>query len=449
MIASRYMVKTHLSRNFCRLCLRSSLILFISILMASSSNADNPANETSVLSLSKLRLSGYGTISTTFDDRTDMAPMRDFSQRPDHPFRNDITWELDSRLGLQADYRFSDKMEFVIQGALRDQVVLDAYSSLESCFIGLRPYPWLDVRFGRLGYDVFLMSDTRNIGYSYLWVRPPTEFYGFLPIFSVDGVDAAYTIDKGSVQWKIKAQAGSSRNVGFPMGDDAIYNFETKSTYNLAITRQSGPWRLKAGYSRWIPKNEATPFKPLHEGLDAVAAATSSILPDISAEARDLRENLTFKDIRVSYTTLGAAYDDLTWVLQAEISLATSTADALPLGYMGYLGIGRRFGDFTPYTLFSIAFPENDIRGATSDWNPIGQEAFHQQALHILNSTRLEQKSCALGIRWDFSNQAAFKLQWDNIHLDTYGYGMWWRQFETLKSPSTINLATFSMEFVF
>ncbi|MBF0469629.1 MAG: hypothetical protein HQK61_12215 [Desulfamplus sp.] len=102
----------------------------------------------------------------------------------------------------------------------------------------------------------------------------------------------------------------------------------------------------------------------------------------------------------------------------------------------------------TPYTLFSIAFSENDIRDATSDWSLIGQDTFHQMALHIINSTRLEQKNCALGIRWDFSNQAAFKMQWDNVHIDTYGYGMWWRKEETSRSPGDINLATFSMEFV-
>jgi hypothetical protein len=42
-------------------------------------------------------------------------------------------------------------------------------------FISYAPVPDMKVRAGRLGWDVYMLSDSRNVGYSYLWVRPPVD----------------------------------------------------------------------------------------------------------------------------------------------------------------------------------------------------------------------------------------------------------------------------------
>ncbi|MBF0467942.1 MAG: hypothetical protein HQK61_03520 [Desulfamplus sp.] len=398
---------------------------------------------------SKLRLHGYGTIGYSIDDKTNLAPMRDFSQNPDRKFSNNGTWKLDSRLGMQADYRFSDKMEFVLQGVLKDQIDQTPRSYLESAYISTSPYTWMDIRLGRLGYDAFMMSDTRNISYAYLWVRPPPEFYGWIPVFSVDGMDATFRINQGDAQWRIRAQAGKSRDVSFPMGENDTYDVETDDCYTFTISRQSGSMRIKAGYSSFTAINEARPFIALQGGLDAVIKATENAFPDINTESSNLRKNLSFKDIDVNYITIGAAYDDGKWVAQAEVERAESTSETFPLGYMTYLGFGYRLDDFTPYILLSGTFPGKDFRTPSSDWSPIRQEEFHARALNASNSTRIEQKTASLGIRWDFHNQAALKLQWDRTYVDPWGYAMWWLTPETRTHSSKINTGTVSLDFVF
>lgn len=393
-----------------------------------------------------LRLSGYGTLSYTVDDSSTMAPIRDIAQRPEDGYETGATWLLDSRIGLQADYRLNQQLEFVVQGVLKDQNEIDFNSSIESAFAGFRPLTNLDIRAGRIGYDVFLMSDTRDLGYAYSWVRPPTEFYGWIPIFSVDGIDAAYTFDEGDALWKIKAQAGLSR-VSLPM-DKRTFDFQTNNLISLTLSRQSGPLRLKAGYSQFTCDSEAKPLALLHAGLDAVSSATAQLFPDISKEASNLRANLSFDNARIEYLTLGASYDDGEWIAQAEIGHTTSTVDVVPHGMMGYIGLGRRFGDWTPYILASFIRPAADSRKASSDWNLIGQEAFHSQALFVVNTTRMEQNTGSLGVRWDFHNQAAMKLQWDSTHVKSSGYGLWWRSLGSNDHDKTINMLTFSMEFV-
>ena len=396
--------------------------------------------------LSNLRFSGYGTLSYIIDDCSTMAPARDISQKPDESYQTGSTWIHDSRLGLQADYRFSQQLEFVVQGVLRDHVEIDLDNSIESAFAGFRPYTHLDIRAGRLGYDAFLMSDTRNLGYSYSWVRPPIEFYGWIPIFSVNGIDAAYTIEEGEAQWRIKAQAGIS-SVSIPM-DEEIFDFKTNNLLSLTISRQSGPLRIKAGYSQFTCDSEARVLLPLQAGLGAVAAGTAGLFPDISAEAADLQDDISFKDARIGYMTIGASYDDGNWVAQAEIGHTTATADIIPNGTMGYVGVGYRFGDWTPYFLVSAIRPGEDVRKASSDWSLIGQSAFQNMALTVVNSTRMEQDTESLGIRWDFHNQAALKLQWDCTHVKSSGYGLWWRSPGSNSHDNTVNMLTVSMEFV-
>lgn len=406
-------------------------------------------------SFSKLRLSGYGTISNTFDDRNDMAPMRDVSKNSINinDYDKNSTWRLDSRLGLHADYQFSQNFEWIIQGVLRDHADTSFESSIELAYLGFKPLPLLNFRVGRIGYDAFLMSDIRNTGYAYMWVRPPIEFYALVPIFSVNGADAALSIGQGDVQWRIKAQGGKS-NFAIDM-DTNIHDFEVGNLWGLTIMRQSGPLQIKAGYSQCTSLNEFKKLELLHTGLEAIAEVSDNLsFPDIKKEALSLRNELTFANNDVSYITLGTTYDDGTFIAQAEIAKITTTKDFLPNGDMGYLSIGYRVANFTPYSTFSIIEPGTSPYQTVSNWNSLPSvfgdaESFHSLAIEVLNSTRAEQYTYSLGLRWDFNNQAALKLQWDNSHIQTYGYGLWLWHGETFIHKSTINTYTLGMEFVF
>ncbi len=404
-----------------------------------------------IYDVSKLRLSGYGTISHTFDDRKDMTPIRDISKSSTsiNDYDTNSTWRMDSRLGLQADYQFSPKVEFLIQGVLKDRADPTFTNSIELAYIGLKPFNRFNVRAGRIGYDAFLMSDIRDTGYAYLWARPPIEFYNMVAIFAINGADVTYDIEQGNVQWRIKAQGGES-HFGIDM-DNYTNDFEAGNLCTLTLTRQSGPLKIKAGYSQFTSVNEATKtLGPLHRGLEAVAAIADNLsFPDIKAEALSLRNNISFKDNDVSYMTLGASYDNGTLIAQAEIGRSAAYGYFMPNAEMGYLSLGYRIGDFTPYGTFSSIDPNSDVNKPVSDWSAIESESFHSQSIGISNSTRAEQYTYSLGLRWDFNNQAALKLQWDNTHIRTYGYSMWLWEGETFAHESKANLYTLSMEFVF
>ncbi|MFA7243227.1 MAG: hypothetical protein WC091_24225 [Sulfuricellaceae bacterium] len=396
-----------------------------------------------------LHLGGFGTLGYNYDNKPDIAPARDVSQLPKHNYATGPGWLVDSRVGVQFEYGVSPNIDLVGQVVLRDHFKADFDSSTELAYVSVKPQPQLDIRVGRINYDAFLMSDYRNVGYAYPWVRPPAEFYGLIPIFSVNGIDAAYNILTedflaDDARWRIKVQAGSSRySAPVGSGKDGGYDFTAENLVGLSVTRQTEFWRLKMAHSRFIVGNEVPAFAPLHQGLDSVAAAG---VPAISAEAADLRKNISFKDAEIGYTTLGAAYDDGTWLAQGELGYASSTANVVPHGRMGYASLGRRLGEWMPFVMVSTSRPDNDVRYAANDWGAYNA-IMRDPAFHILNTIRIEQNTVSIGARWDFSRNAALKLQWDRTDIKPSGYGLWWRN--PAGTTSRVDLLSATLDFMF
>ena len=402
--------------------------------------------------LSGYNISGYGTISTTFDDRKFIKPARDIGQSSHSGiYRTNWTSLMDSRLGLQAHYRANPDLDFVVQGVLRDQAYVTFKNSLELAYFAFRPNSWVELRGGRIGYDAFLMSDTRNIGYAYSWVRPPIEFYGWIPIFHIDGADTTFRLNGEDSQWKVRLQAGE-QGLMFPI-NSVDFDSSTRGLHAMTISRQSGNIILKAGYSKFSFKNEFDLFSNLHSGegyrgLDEIMADTT-LSPEIIEEARYLRDNVTFKGIDITYLTFGASYDDGDWILQAEIAQSTSSAEVFSHGKMAYAALGYRIGDFTPYFICSAIRAGNDVRKPLADWSALEESWLQSQSVDIINTTRMEQETLSFGVRWDFHLQAALKFQLDNTHYHSNGHGLVFCTQETLLNDNRMTLGTVSLEVMF
>jgi hypothetical protein len=393
---------------------------------------------------SPLRFAGYGTLSRGWDDRGDLAAIRDFTQRPADGPATGPSWRMDSRLGMQLAYRFSPGMEGVIQALFRDQVAHDFSSAIELAYLEYQAHTDYKLRLGRIGYDTFLMSDHRNLGFAYPWVRPPRELYSWLPLFHLNGADLTYSTRQEDAHWRIRAQVGQS-SYYIPMGNEN-FHFEIEPALSLTLQRESGPWRMKAGLSRLRSVKEATPLAQLHAGLEALAGAA---LPGISAEAAHLRQETSFRGTNIDYLTLGAAYDDGTWLGQAEVLKSRTSTVIETASLTGYAALGRRFGHFTPYAILSASRPDKNALKPAGDWGAIGQAGFQNVAYHTVNSTRQDQKTLSLGVRWDMDQRTALKLQLDHARIQPQGYVLWFRELATNPRASRVNLLTMSLDFIF
>jgi hypothetical protein len=389
-----------------------------------------------------LRVSGFGTLGYANDDRSDLSPNRDLSQKAKNGAATGASWRLDSRLGVQLEYSVNRSMDLVGQFVVRDQYKSDVESVTELLYLSFRPHTRLDFRVGRINFDAFLMSDHRNVGYAYSWVRPPAEFYAWIPIFSMNGIDAAYNLQSKDVHWRIKAQAGNS-SVTLPIVNG--YKFKAQNMLGLSVTRQSELWRIKASYSQLKIDDDVPAFAPLHQGLDFVVAVS---MPAVSAEAADLIRQLSYKNARIKYTTLGAVFDDGIWLAQAEIAHTATSAEAIPHGEVGYVSVGRRIDDWTPFVLLSASRPKNKVHVATNDWG-VFNSSLRDPAVFSVNQTRIEQRSLSIGTRYDFTNQMALKLQWTHSVIKPFGYALWWTEPQRFDKTTRVNQISASFDFTF
>jgi hypothetical protein len=412
---------------------------FLWVLLAGALRAEDGDDEPAAL-----RFAGYGTLSRSWDDRGDLAAIRDFTQRPADGPATGPSWRMDSRLGMQLAYRFSPGMEGVIQALFRDQIAHDFNSTIELAYLEYQTHADYKLRLGRVGYDAFLMSDHRNLGFAYPWVRPPREIYSWLPLFYLNGADLTYSARREDAHWRIRAQVGQS-SYYIPMGNQN-FHFEIEPGLSLTLQHESGPWRVKAGLSRLHSVKEAAPLSQLHAGLDGLAAAA---LPGISPEAAYLRRETAFRNTHIGYFTLGAAYDDGTWLAQAEV-LKSRTSTAIETASLaGYAALGRRFGRFTPYAILGASRPDKNTLKPASDWGAIGQARFQNVAFYTANSTRQDQETLSLGVRWEVDQRAALKLQLDHARIHPQGYVLWFRELATNLRASRVNLLSMSLDFIF
>lgn len=80
---------------------------------------------------------------------------------------------MDSRIGGQADARFTSQTSGVIQVISEQREDASYRPEIECANLKYELTPDLSVRVGRFVLGAFMQADSRKVGYSYPWVRPP------------------------------------------------------------------------------------------------------------------------------------------------------------------------------------------------------------------------------------------------------------------------------------
>lgn len=391
--------------------MRYALVLFLAFLgTTQSARAD------------ELRLSGFGTLGYSHEGRDRIGFMRNATQPVSE--NSNASFVSDSSLGLQLNYTPSPQFEAVVQMVARDKQRTSLGNSVEWAFAAWHPNEALDLRAGRMGLDVFLLSDYRNLGFAQPWIRPPTEFYGWIPFFSVNGVDAAYNFRSGDTRWRIKAQFGNSAS-DIPLDASNTFRFKADKVRDLTVQAEYGAWQFKAGHLAFSAGSQPDNFAQATNGLSAIA--TGAPFPAVRSEAASLNKGFWLNGATVRYSSIGAVYDDGSWLLQGELARISSDSRMLPTGKTGYATLGRRFGNFTPYIGLSRFKPDEDATMPANNWGLLGANAVALQtaAVAAYNNFRIDQRTTTLGLRWDFDSRAALKVQWDRSRIGARGYGLW------------------------
>lgn len=362
------------------------------------------------ISENRFELSGYGTLGVAGTNTDDAQFVRDQSQPKGidkHP-----SGKLDSLLGLQAYFRATDSLEFVLQGVSRYGPTGNFQPEVSWAFAKYALSPdHLTVRLGRLGTEFYMLADSRHVAYSYLTVRPPVDFFGALGFHYVDGIDLVGTIPLGEGVLKAKAFAGVGDELA-PIGSEFL-SLRGNPMYGAYLDYQEGYWQWRITYAQMTFKHDLPP--PVST-LQANLNALGTLFPSAAAAA----SALSLTDTTSRFYSLGGVYDRGPLQVQATIGQIDHESYIYQNTQSGYLIAGYRFGQLTPYAGYSWTRSKSkELSSGLPELAPGPDPAAFAKLdaalAGALARVHSDQHTYTLGSRWDFRQNMALKAQLDLI----------------------------------
>lgn len=387
----------------------------IAILLTSAIN-NSYANDIDV------QFSGFASLALSYTDDADIAFASNYLNENDTGF----SATRDSILGGQANITLTNHWDAVVQVVLQDHAYKKLDNFLELAFARYRPSRNWAIRAGRLNSDLYLLSEYPYVGYAYLWVRPPHEYYSFASIAGhYDGIDVEYSkaIDEGFL--RLKLAWGSSTAKLKSSNKDFFIDFDNLATFSATYSLDA--WTMRFSLS----KTDLGDYKlaTLDEFLGFLDAVPQSIWP----QAKALSNKFNTKGHSIEYAAFGLTYDNENWFIQSEIGISESDWLVAPSVLNTYISIGYRIDNAIFYTSFSTAKNRHDVISVTDPLFPSGtpeqiSQPLQQLALATQAAVKIpivHQHSINVGVKWQLSERLALKAQFDRFDIQPVGAGLW------------------------
>ena len=381
-------------------------------------------------------LHGFGTLGYVSLDESDRAFVRDGTQNG--AALRGSPWRRDTRFGLQGNLTINPQWEAMLQVVAREQAIKTVNSAVDWAFVKYVPTPGIELRLGRLALDLSMLADQRNIGYTYDWVRPPMELYGSQSLQKIDGIDLTHRFTLAGSNVRLRAALGKSED-DVPM-DTGTLNVRMDHIASVSLGVTQGPWHFNAGIG-------AGRFATEWLAPASYRALLTAAVPAWPDAARVL-DAYRIGGTSLRTASLGLEYDDGLWKVIGELAWVDRSGPRVSQGTRGYLSVGRRFGDFTPFVLLSASRDQRHF-DMGAPLLPPAVLALRDFAHTDLNTNRLQQRSIGLGLRWDFAPNMALKTQIDHSHIPADGYQLWWPVGNAPRSGGSKTLATLTYDFTF
>jgi hypothetical protein len=357
----------------------------------------------------RFKYSGFGTLGLVWNSTGQAAFLRDVAQ-PSGATRT-LDGRVDSRLGLQLDVQLAHSLQGTVQLISKYRYDGTYTPDFAWAFLGWTPVPELQVRAGRLGAELFMNADSRDVGYSYLWVRPPVECFGLIPITKMDGVDVTGTLAVGSgANLRIKAYYGEVAEK-LPLAGSQPLDMYGDRIGGLIAEIQGGAWRGRLAYARFmVHRDFPPPIANLQTGLEGFAAYPGEGQLDQAAAA------LRFAGGTLQWYSAGLTYEEGPIQAQALLTHVDSDRIVMPASWEGFLSLGYRLGKVVPYGLWSrisSQHPQVPDLGALPGIPAAAPLVAGVE--NFVNANPDNQSTVAAGVRWNLLAKAALKCQVDRV----------------------------------
>ena len=378
--------------------------------------------------------SAFGTLGAL---RTDTSVGR-YTTSVLQPPGPGTSWDLrtDSVIGGQVEAHFTRIVGATLQVVSERTASDDFMPHVETGFLRVAATPDLALRVGIMAVPVFMISDSRLVGISFPWVRPPTALYSQVPITNFRGADLVYRRAIGDAAFTLQPFAGKAPT-DVPDGTGGTIRARLDRLLGASASTQLGAWTLRAAWFR----TDFSFSSPMRRNLVAQLEAAAPSL----ASAEDLIGDLEPSSKRLTFTSVGAAYDAGGLFAQAEYGRRDSQTRALARTRSWYGTLGYRIGNVMPHVTLSRVLVDSRLE------QPVLPSSGESGALAasidtLFASQNVAQTTASFGVRWQFLRNADAKVQWDHVELPHGAVG-------NFRAPAgfadKVNVYSVSVDFVF
>ena len=384
--------------------------------------------------------SGYGTAGIAYSDEDRGDYLVDVF-KPNGPGHTDrVSSSVDTRLGGQVTATFSPQFSAVVQ-LLSEQNFENSWKPhVEWANVKWQPTEELSLRAGRVVLPVFMVTDSRRVGYANPWVRPPVELYSLVPVTYSDGVDGSWRAAVGGATNTVQATFGRWKQ---DFGNASGFDAGMAEARKIIAVNDSVEWGAFTGR---VTYGEArltiSAYQPLWDAFAQFGPVGQAI-----------SDRYSVNDRRVTFAGLGATYDPGQWFLMGELA-RFDTRSIVGKKSAGYVSAGVRLNKVTPYATYARLkgdSPRSDpgipLEGLPPQVAPVA--AMLNTVLNRQLGALADQSTVSLGVRWDFMRSAAFKFQWDHIRLGSGSYGTFGNIQPDFPLGGKVNVYSAVVDFVF
>ncbi|MGQ5524347.1 hypothetical protein ACUHMQ_13960 [Chitinimonas sp. PSY-7] len=349
-----------------------------------------------------LIVSGFGTIGAVKINTDGSEFVRELRQS--NGARKDFDFSVDSCFALQLDYRLNDALSLTLQALAQKNRESNFKPEMEWANIKYQADEAWSFRAGRMGLPLFLISDSRNVGYASPWVRPPIDVYLQAATSYFDGLDASWILNRGGGTLRLQPYAGKT-TAKLRSGFDV----DSRKIYGLNVSYEHGAWLFRGGHMQTTMDGANLDTMRLFDAMRSVGQQPGLESWSMAADILETRAK------RATFSGLGLIYEDANWLFQTELT-QRRVDSFIGNTHAWYATLGHRFGKVMPY----VSYAAVNGRGIYStDMLPAPNQALEGLKTTLGNLSGVAtQNTTSLGARWDAYRNVALKAQFDYIKTE-------------------------------
>ena len=371
----------------------------------------------------------------------------------DRGITRDITFETDTRFGLQITSEIADNASVVAQ-ILGQGTQSNFNAVVEWAYVDYEFNKYISLHAGKIKQPVYLVNDYVEVGYAYPWIRPPSEVYYLNnPLNTVNGAELLFSFPVGKGQLSFQPYIGSNRD-DIPNSNGTGY-FEAEGIAGIDVKYAAPGFLIHASkfHCRKVNTFGGLTDQPTKFGFNV----------DVNLNGVG----------RCDVSSVGMNFDLSNVVAYAEWQKReTSDTLARPFGDTNawYTTLGYRMGKWLPHLTFA------SIKGKASTYSPGAVSCAASTAspgcvtplgtvpagTPLFNFPVPLQTSVTAGLRYEVNDSAALKMEYSVVDVNTnasdlkesnnpfgINYGLFTTSFTGTAPTEKVGIASVALDVIF